>query len=278
MNNIISRAFAGTTVDKHAHTKITRNTDTIKNTYVRKLTSIALMAIMVGGGLTFAIPGMEPAYAAQINSNPNLKVSAEGQNADNEIGATNIVQVVVLDDLISDVPSAPPIVTVDGNDLNMYQTGSGAWYAYFADEDIKGTGLPVPVACADTATCDGAIAATDATDAVTAASLVRAAPGATTPTNDQRTLYFFDLSDSFNIVYDSPAGSQTVSMEYDDPDSSVGLDRANYPQNTGVVVTLNDQALNVDPTDGDTWYFTTEGDPLYGTVANAENIGDICSR
>ena len=64
---------------------LTRNTDTIKNTHVRKLTSIALMAIMVGGGLTFAIPGMEPAYAAQINSNPHLKVSAEGQNADNEI-------------------------------------------------------------------------------------------------------------------------------------------------------------------------------------------------
>ena len=47
---------------------LTRNTDTITNTYVRKLTSIALMAIMVGGGLTFAIPGMEPAYAAQISA------------------------------------------------------------------------------------------------------------------------------------------------------------------------------------------------------------------
>ena len=49
------------------------------------------MAIMVGGGLTFAIPGMEPAYAAQIISNPHLKVSAEGQNADNEIASTNII-------------------------------------------------------------------------------------------------------------------------------------------------------------------------------------------
>ena len=76
---------------------LTRNTDTIKNTHVRKLTSIALMAIMVGGGLTFAIPGMEPAQAAQINSNPNLRVSAEGQNADNEIATTNIVEVIVRD-------------------------------------------------------------------------------------------------------------------------------------------------------------------------------------
>ena len=123
------------------HTHKTRNTDTIKNTYVRKLTSIALMAIMVGGGLTFAIPGMEPAQAAQISSNPNLKVSAEGQNADNEIASTNIVEVVVIDDLNSDTDSSKPIVTVDGtNPLLVYQS-SGAWYAYFANDDIAELGL-----------------------------------------------------------------------------------------------------------------------------------------
>ena len=133
MNNIISRAFAGTTADKHAHTKITRNTDTIKNTYVRKLTSIALMAIMVGGGLTFAIPGMEPAQAAQINSNPNLLVSAEGQNADNEIESTNIVQVVVNDGDINESTDPMPIVTV-GDDTLYMRWSSGAWYGYFADQ------------------------------------------------------------------------------------------------------------------------------------------------
>ena len=97
MKNLNLHASTGKTVDKHVHTHTTRNTDTIKNTYVRKLTSIALMAIMVGGGLTFAIPGMEPAYAEQISSNPNLRVSAEGQNADNEIASTNIVEVIVRD-------------------------------------------------------------------------------------------------------------------------------------------------------------------------------------
>ena len=40
-------------------------------------------------------------------------------------------------------------------------------------------------------------------------------------------------------------------MELDDPDSSVSLDRANYPQNTDVVITIDDQALNVDPTGED---------------------------
>ena len=67
----------------------------IKNACARKLASVALAAIMVAGGLTFAVPGMEPAHAAQVPSNKNLRVSAEGQNADNEIAVTNIVEVVV---------------------------------------------------------------------------------------------------------------------------------------------------------------------------------------
>ena len=44
---------------------------------------------------------------------------------------------------------------------------------------------------------------------------------------------------------------------YDNPDSGVSLDRNNYPQNTDVVITIDDQALNVDPTsDGymDLWH------------------------
>ena len=44
-------------------------------------------------------------------------------------------------------------------------------------------------------------------------------------------------------------------LDLDNPDSSVSLDRANYPQNTGVVITIDDQALNVDPTSEDTWWF-----------------------
>ena len=53
-------------------------------------------------------------------------------------------------------------------------------------------------------------------------------------------------------------------MEYDDPDSSASLDRTDYPQNTGVAITLNDQALNVDPTSEDTWFLVTGGAPYYG--------------
>ena len=40
------------------------------------------MAIMVAGGLTFAIPGVDPVFADVDPTNPNLYVSAEGQDAD----------------------------------------------------------------------------------------------------------------------------------------------------------------------------------------------------
>ena len=79
-----------------------------------------------------------------------------------------------------------------------------------------------------------------------------------------------DLSDEFDIVYESPNEAQTVSMEYDDPDSSVSLDRTDYPKNTGVGITLNDQAMNVDPTSEDTWFLRTGEAPYYGDITNIE--------
>ena len=78
-----------------------------------------------------------------------------------------------------------------------------------------------------------------------------------------RTLHLFDLSEEFDIVYEKPVDKQTVSMEYDDPDSGVSLDRMDYPRNTGVVITIDDQALNVDPTSEDSWTFATGGDQFY---------------
>ena len=219
------------------------------------------MAIMVAGGLTFAIPGMEPAHAAMIPSNPNLRVSAEGQNADNEIGATNIVQVVILDDLIGDVGDAPPILAIDGNPVQPYQSGTGAWYAYFADDDIATTGLPGAAFCLNTDTTNDLEDVKDVCpevlnvdDDTTNTDLVKTAPTkavleGTTVQGGDPTLYLFDLSENFDVVYDSPAGTQVVSMEYDDPASSVSLDRSSYPQNTDVEITLDHQALNVDPDD-----------------------------
>ena len=77
---------------------------------------------------------------------------------------------------------------------------------------------------------------------------------------------FLDLSSEFDVVYERAGGDQTVSMEYDDPDSGVSLDRSNYPQNTGVAITIDDQAMNVDPTREDTWFLSLTEIHFYGTV------------
>ena len=47
------------------------------------------------------------------------------------------------------------------------------------------------------------------------------------------------------------------------------MDRANYPQNTGVVITIDDMALNVDPTGEDTWTFAVGGNQHYGAARSA---------
>ena len=58
-------------------------------------------------------------------------------------------------------------------------------------------------------------------------------------------------------------------MDYDDPSESASLDRSVYPQGTGVVITLDDQALNVDPTSADTWYLGSDGTSYYRDVPNS---------
>ena len=259
MNNITLHGSASRSAGQHAHKKHT-DTNAIKNTYVRKLTSIALMAIMVAGGLTFAIPGMEPAYA----QNPNLQVSAAGQNADNEIAVTNIVEVVVNDDDIGDIGDAEPRVIVDGTILPMYQIGSGAWYGYFAAAEFESAlGLTGCAADTDNPGIDRICDAT-ATEDVLANEPARGSPdtqGATGPI-----LYLLDLDEgTFDIVYEKAGGDQTVRLDLDDPATDISLDRNNYPQNTGVVITIDDQALNVDPTSEDTWTFGTNGNlQFYG--------------
>ena len=225
------------------------------------------MAIMVGGGLTFAIPGMEPAHAAQIDSNPNLKVSAEGQNADNEIASTNIIEVVIIDDLNSGTDDSMPIVTVDGTTITLNQF-SGAWYAYFADIDIQYTGLIEEAEDDDDVTKEIGDAEQTAIDL-----FVTGAP-TFVPARDDL-VQFIDLDGEFDVVYERPGGNQVVSMELDNPDSGVSLDRNNYPQNTGVVITIDDMALNVDPTGPDTWTFGTNGQAqFYDTADGLSGIVD----
>ena len=106
----------------------------------RKYSGITLMAIMVAGGLTFAIPGADPVFAEVSTTNPHLYVSAEGQNPNNMFGEGNIIEVIIRDDTIGDTDKSAvePEVTVNGADLRMLQTANGDWRAYIADASAIG--------------------------------------------------------------------------------------------------------------------------------------------
>ena len=249
------------------------------------------MAIMVGGGLTFAIPGMEPAYAAQISSNPNLKVSAEGQNADNEITHINIIEVIVRDSDIGDLGDSEPIIVVDDNTVLDMRFFSGAWYGYFASDKIDESGLVA------TTNADGDDLDADGYTKSNIDDLVRGEPtfdplplGAPTPApgdDDARVetgdplVTLYTLDGEFDVVYEKPANEQSVTLELDDPDVSVSLDRTNYPRNTDVAVTIDDMAMNVDPTSEDTWFLVVgnASDSRYATADdNTDNVADVADE
>ena len=103
----------------------------MNNEIGRKITSLTLMTIMVAGGMSFAIPGMEPAFAA----NANLFVSAENSQFDNYMSGPQVIEVVVIDSDIDDTDEAKgePDVTINGKILRMVQAVDGNWYGYFAD-------------------------------------------------------------------------------------------------------------------------------------------------
>ena len=104
----------------------------MNNEIGRKITSLTLMTIMLAGGMSFAIPGMEPAFAA----NANLFVSAENSQFDNYMSGPQVIEVVVIDSDIDDTDEAKgePDVTINGNILRMVQAVDGNWYGYFADQ------------------------------------------------------------------------------------------------------------------------------------------------
>ncbi|MCE2615057.1 MAG: hypothetical protein LVO36_04045, partial [Nitrosopumilus sp. (ex Thoosa mismalolli)] len=103
------------------------------NEIQRKITSITLMAIMVAGGMTFAVPGMMPAAHA---ANANLFVSAENSQFNNYFAGPQVIEVVIRDSSIADTSEAKgePDVTVNGAILRMVQATDGNWYGYFADK------------------------------------------------------------------------------------------------------------------------------------------------
>jgi hypothetical protein len=100
-----------------------------------------------------------PIVDVEASSNPNLFVSAENPQFDNQFSGSMVVEVVVKDPGISDTNEGKgePNVSINGKTLRMVQATDGNWYAYFANVDkakaadstvgLEGQGLDFGVFC-----------------------------------------------------------------------------------------------------------------------------------
>ena len=239
---------------------------------------------MVAGGVTFAVPGAVPEAAAQ-SSNPNLYVSAENSAFDNVFSGFNVIEVVVRDPSIDDrgdsddEPSGEPRVEVDGDQLRMVQGSDGNWYGYFAEKNIDDVGSAINYG---DNTCDigittysgyGVYCATNGNHPVIrtdkaanqAAGESKIGSIGITDANLWPFIQVYDFDDEADIVveYQKGGSTQSVTLYYDsDPDeygTGLELGRDKYPQGSGIIMTMTDLAMNVDPTDEDTWTFDTSG-------------------
>ncbi len=95
-------------------------------------------------------------------------------------------------------------------------------------------------------------------------------------------LYKFSVSGNVVVQYNNPGAIQTTTLVFDNVDSfaSLEIDRASYPRGAEVHVTITDPWLNIDPTDEDSWTFSTDdGDPHYNVFdENGGAPGDTATN
>jgi len=77
-------------------------------------------------------------------------------------------------------------------------------------------------------------------------------------------IQLYNLQDGGNVVvqYNKGGGVQSTTLKFDNTDgiAKSDLDRSAYPQGAQVQLTISDVALNIDPTDEDSWTFGTRSD------------------
>ena len=80
-------------------------------------------------------------------------------------------------------------------------------------------------------------------------------------------LYALEPAGNVIIQYSKGGGVQTTELMFDTVEEFVDLerDRATYPRGAEVHLTITDPALNVDPTDEDSWTFATNSNGQLGT-------------
>ena len=224
-------------------------------------------------------------------------MSAEGQDPDNAFAEGNIIEVIVRDDTIGDTDEgeAEPEVTINGADLRMLQTANGYWTAYFAEEDALAgiDSLDYGVYCSETAA--SSVTGLELSDG----NGIYLPPGSSCSNSDVAgngghplireprdltnydgnslgqlglsnadlwpfiQVYDFTSLADVDIVYNRGGTQESVTLTFDDPSESHMIDRQKYPQSAHVHIELMDYALNIDPTDEDTWVFDTQNGAAY---------------
>jgi len=267
----------------------------MNNELGRKITSLTLMTIMVAGGMTFAAPGFLPAADA-ANANLFVSAENSQYN-NYFGGPMVIEVVVIdstirdTDQLVGE-----PDVTLNGKILRMVQGTDGNWYAYFADRnqaqladatttsiragldfgiicDRGDTGAGISLTDTQGFTVAGSGSCTTVTAVVTN-NVVRESKTPSDPNslgtvngqiginnNAWPIVQLYDLNPTGNVIiqYNKGGGAQTTTLTFDTLDGTLdtSLDRTIYPQGAAFHATLTDQALNIDPTDEDSWTFDT---------------------
>ena len=235
----------------------------MENEIVRKTTSLTLIAIMVAGGLTFAIPGTAPAHAQTTA----MSVSAVSDMFANSFVGAQVVEVSINhpDFRAADASerSFEPVVTVDDNPLIMRQAGNGVWYGYFVDANMAaaahGNGMNF-----------GTTTSSDPIDNNDAAQLYYGGGNVVTNPDlarDRVVIQAFEFAEGtdIDVELENGGGSEAVALTFDTVEdyASLMLDRDVYPLEAHVHMTITDTWLNIDPTAEDEWVFNVETDEAY---------------
>jgi hypothetical protein len=260
------------------------------------------MAIMVAGGLTFAIPGIEPAMAEE-GKTANLYVSST------TFGGAMILEIVVNDPNLRDTDEleGEPTVRLAGDDIRMVQSTDGLWYAYvgesagiaaFDKSNTVSFGTLLNKTAATNAIFGNNGTGFDAPFVIHKNSTSTVLENAKEPTRAITTdnnpiplgqigikagvwpfiQVFDDWSDDskLKLEYNAGGANQVINITYDqdmDDFASYSLDRQTYPHEAEVHMVINDAQLNIDPTVEDIWTFNVNGtETFYGLYDTSGKI------
>ena len=242
----------------------------MQDTARRKAASLALMTIMLAGGMTIAMPGEPPQAAAQTGT---LSVSATGA-----FGGPQILEIVVDDPSRDGLDSGTPLpdVRIDGSRVVMAQSDTGKWYAYVASDELTedvGAQLDlsyyIPAGEAAPIGYGGSGAESFFADAGRFLSAKELGGN----NGGQIGVFAADwpVIQVYGFKDDSPVdithNAETVTLRYkaDLSDlASIRVDRVDVPAGGQVHVAISDVQLNLNPTKDDVWYMWANGTTTYG--------------